>query len=111
MMPVVRESTTAVIVRGERLENGFASEPYEAGWASEAVVFLAGMDAGEGGTVSVQISPDGILWTDEGTTIAVPGNQKVAFGRVKHFGNWIRIKAETPPGVARRVMATIHFKG
>lgn len=110
-MPVVRESTTAVIVRGERLGNGFASEPYEAGWASEAVVYLVGMDSGEGGTVSVQISPDGILWADEGTTIAMPGDQQVAFGRVAHFGNWIRIKADTPPGVERRMMASIHFKG
>ena len=110
-MPVVRESTTAVIVRGERLATGFSSEPYEAGWATEAIVYLVGMDAGEGGTVSVQVSPDGILWADEGTTIAMPGDQKVAFARIAHFGNWLRITADTPAGVTRRMMATIHFKG
>ncbi len=43
------------------------------------------MDRGEGGKVSVQISPDGILWADEGTTIAMPGDQQVAFGRVAAF--------------------------
>ena len=70
-MPVVRESTTAVVVRGERITQGFASEPYEAGWASEAIVFLTGMDSAGGGTVSVQISPDGMHWIDEGTTITL----------------------------------------
>lgn len=110
-MPVVRESTTAVIVRGERLADGFASEPYEAGWASEAIVYLLGMDAAKGGTVSVQISPDGMAWADEGTRIEMPGNGQVAFGRVAHFGNWLRIKAQVPAGVERRMMATLHFKG
>ena len=109
-MPVVRESTTAVVVRGERITQGFASEPYEAGWASEAIVFLTGMDSADGGTVSVQISPDGMHWIDEGTTIAIPGDKQVSFGKVAHFGNWLRIKADVPAGVERRMMATLHFK-
>ena len=110
-MPVVRESTTAVVVRGERLANGFTSEPYEAGWASEAIVYLVGMDSAGGGAVQVQISPDGILWVDEGTRIEMPGDRQVAFGRVSHFGNWLRIRADVPDGGERRMLATFHFKG
>ena len=109
-MPTVRESTTAVVVRGERIGQDFASEPYEAGWASEAIVFLTGMDSGKGGTVSVQISPDGMRWADEGTVIEIPADGEVSFGKVAHYGNWLRIKADVPAGVERRMMATFHFK-
>lgn len=110
-MPQVRESTTAVVARGDRFGTGDATEPYEAGWAAEAVVFLLGMDPGEGGTASVQISPDGINWTDEGTHIPMPGDGRVAFGRVGHFGNWLRIVCDVPDGATRRLHVTFHFKG
>ncbi len=110
-MPVVRESTTAVIVRGERLADGFTSEPYEAGWATEAIVYLVGMDGGKGGSVAVEISPDGMLWVDEGTKIEMPGDRQVAFGKITHFGNWLRIRAMVPAGTERRLLATLHFKG
>lgn len=110
-MPAVRESTSAVVVRGEQLVDGFVSEPYEAGWASEAIVFVVGMDANTGGSIAVQISPDGILWVDEGLTITMPGRQEVAFGRLAHFGNWIRIRVNAPNGTERRMMVTLHLKG
>ena len=51
-----------------------------------------------------------IRWIDEGTTIAIPGDKQVSFGKVAHFGNWLRIKADVPAGVERRMMATLHFK-
>jgi hypothetical protein len=111
-MPRLRESTTAVIVRGERVGEGFASEPYEAGWASEAVIFLEGMDSGAPCSVRVQISPDGMHWADEGTILAVPERGAVSFGRISHFGNWLRLRAgDFPQGAERRVMATLHLKG
>lgn len=110
-MPKLRESTTAVIVRGERVENGFSSEPYEAGWAVEAVVFLLGMDDGEGGEATVEISPDGMHWAHEGAVLAIPARGEVAFARVARFGNWLRLGMRLPEGGARRVMATLHLKG
>jgi len=73
-MPRLRESTTAVIGRGERWHGRFATEPYECGWAVEAVVFLRLLEA-EGeprAPVAVQISPDGMHWVDEGTRIPLP---------------------------------------
>jgi hypothetical protein len=111
-MPRLRECTTAVIVRGERIGEGFASEPYEAGWACEAVIFLEGMDDGAPGFLRVQVSPDGMHWADEGTTLPVPDRGAVSFGRVAHFGNWLRIRAaDFSQGAERRVMATLHLKG
>ena len=59
----------------------------------------------------VQVSPDGINWTDEGTTIPMPDESQVTFGRVGHFGNWLRIVGDLPEGVVRRLHVTFHFKG
>lgn len=110
-MPQMRESTTAVVARGERFGDGAATEPYEAGWATEAVIFLLGMDAGDAGHATVQISPDGITWADEGTSIPLPGDKEVTFGRIGHFGNWLRIVCNLPKGAERRLHVTFHFKG
>lgn len=110
-MPTLRESTTAVLVRGERVGEGYATEPYEAGWAREAVVFLLGMDETDGGELAVQISPDGFHWVDEGLVIEMPARGGVSFGRVAHFGNWLRLEARMPGGGERRLMVTVHFKG
>lgn len=110
-MPQVRESTTAVVARGERFAAGDATEPYEAGWAGEAVVFVLAMDAGASGTAAVQVSPDGINWADEGTSIPIPDDGSVSFGRIGHFGNWLRVVASVPEGASRRMHVTFHFKG
>ena len=110
-MPKLRESTTAVIIRGERVSEGYASEPYEAGWAHEAVLFVQAMDAGPSGSVQVQISPDGMHWVDEGATLAIPAEGRVAFVRITAFGNWLRLRASVPQGGERRVIATLNLKG
>ena len=110
-MPKLRESNTAVLVRGERVADGYATEPYEAGWAQEAIVFALGMDEASGGTLSVQISPDGFHWVDDGATVDLPAAGGVAFTKLSHFGNWLRFAASVPGGGERRLMVTVHFKG
>jgi hypothetical protein len=110
-MPKLRESTTAVLVRGERVAGGYASEPYEAGWASEAVVFVLGMDDSAGGDLHLQISPDGMNWIDEGPAIELPAARGVGFGRIAHFGNWLRFELRLPEGAERRITLTLHLKG
>ena len=109
-MPKLNESTTAIIVRSERVGDGFASEPYEAGWAKEAVVFLTGHDSGPEGSVVVQISPDGMAWADEGSTLPFPPEGQVAFARLVQFGNWLRLRVTLPHGTERRLMATLNLK-
>lgn len=110
-MPKLRESTTAVLVRGERIADGYATEPYEAGWAGEAVVFVLGMDDAAGGHLHLQISPDGMNWVDEGLVVEFPAARAVGFGRVAHFGNWLRFQARLPGGTERRITLTLHLKG
>ena len=111
---MIRESQTAVVARNERWTGAAATEPYEAGWAKEAVIFVRALaDAtGTAASARVEISPDGMRWAPEGTTFALPTRRdEVTFARVSHFGNWIRIAADLPEGATVKVLVTYHLKG
>src|SRR5215211_6119053 len=109
----MRRSYTAVVARNERLTGDWATEPYEAGWATEALFFVRLLvDGAPPGAAPppvdlqarVQLSPDGLLWLDEGATLP-PLAGGGAFVRVREFGNWLRLAgrlpADAPPvGVA-----------
>jgi hypothetical protein len=110
---MLRESQTAVVARNERWTGAVATEPYEAGWAREAVLFVRALKDAEGspGTARVEISPDGMRWAPEGTTFPLPTQvDDVTFARVAHFGNWLRITADLPDGAALTVLVTYHLK-
>ena len=110
---MLRESQTAVVARNERWEGRAATEPYEAGWALEAVIFVRALDdaIGTPGQARVEISPDGMHWLAEGTNFALPSRRdEVTAARVRHFGNWLRIAAELDPGVSLKVLVTLHLK-
>jgi hypothetical protein len=110
----MRQSHTAVLARNEVWSGEVATEPYEAGWASEAIVFLRVLEAQEVPervTLRVQISPDGMHWCDEGSTIALGGEAEVpTFARVTHFGGWLRVAGTLPDGVEAKVVAYLVLK-
>ena len=109
---MIRQSYTAVIERNQELSGQFASEPYECGWASEAIFFirkLATTGTVTGTKLRVQISADGIHWCDEGTTTALT-NAEVDFCKVSHFGNWLRLAGELPEGATARLLITLSLK-
>ena len=56
----------------------------------------------------VQISPDGITWTDEGTTLPAVTQTGVVFARVRHFGNWLRLACRVS-GRQARLRGTIYL--
>lgn len=110
---MLNESQTAVVARNERWAGQAATEPYEAGWAREAVIFVRALKnaVGSPGQARVEISPDGIRWIAEGSTIPLPTKtDEVAAARVKHFGNWLRIAADLPDGAETTVLVTLHLK-
>lgn len=113
-MPQMRESTTAVIVRGENWEGSFTSEPFEAGWATEAVFFLRLLKRNgdpAGAEMFVDISPDGMNWVREGARITIPGNlEEVGFAKVGHFGNWLRVSGKMPASATCQALVTLHLK-
>lgn len=90
----MRRSHTAVIERSATFDESFATEPYECAWASEARWFIRVLDLdGDNAFLraSVQVSPDGLFWCDEGTAfpdIREPGLYSVP---VREFGGWLRL--------------------
>lgn len=113
----MRRSSTAVIEQGNVYGQDFATEPFEAGWASEArwfVRILDGEDQDESGEVRVtaqpEISPDGLVWLGNGGD---PIRMSAAAGAmssclVTGFGNWLRLNIKLE-GAARGVKFLIHL--
>ncbi|MBZ0299265.1 MAG: hypothetical protein K8J31_05985 [Anaerolineae bacterium] len=114
-MPLLRESVTLPIERNILWTGPFATEPAEAAWAAEAIFFIRALkvEGKPGSTLAqVQISPDGMHWCDEGTTFPLPAvDDTVTFGRVSHFGGWLRLVGEMPPGAALTVIVYLVLKG
>jgi hypothetical protein len=106
------ESQSAVVARNETWIGHAETEPYEAGWAREAVIFVRAMNVvGSGGTAHVELSPDGMNWVAEGTSFPLPeSTNAVAFARVKEFGNWLRLRVVLPQRSSVTVIVTIHLK-
>ncbi len=111
---MIRESAYIVVERNTIWEGEAASEPYEVGWAKEAILYFQVLDGKAAATTTqlrVQLSPDGVRWCDEGTVIdlpTVPG--QVAFARVSHFGGWLRLAASIADGVRLPVLISAHLK-
>ncbi len=107
------ENITVVVGRNERWSGKAATEPYEAGWAREAVIFVRALKEPKGAPpmARVEISPDGMRWVAEGTQVPMPlRKDEMAVLRVKHFGNWLRIAADYSTGAECTVLVTIHLK-
>jgi len=88
---------TIVLERLKDFVGGFSTEPYEVGWAREAIFVVRVHAMSPAGTVlraSPLISVDGIEWMDEGSAfkpISAPGNY---FLRLSHFGGWLQLRGE-----------------
>ena len=109
----VRRSYTAIVERNTLWNGEFATEPYEAAWASEAIFFIRalGVSPDFAGTAQVQISADGILWADEGTCFELPRKKDaVTFCRVTHFGGFLRLRGELESGHGIKVLVSLALK-
>ncbi|MCY4020005.1 MAG: hypothetical protein OXG39_11410 [Chloroflexi bacterium] len=110
----LRRSYTATVERNVIWKGEFASEPYEAAWASEAIFFIRALDASpdfEGGLATVQISADGIHWADEGTTFELPRKtDAVSYCKVAHFGGFLRLRGHVAPGGGIKVLVSLSLK-
>lgn len=109
----MRESQTAIIERNVVWSGTFTAEPYEAAWASEAIYFVRALDTENiptNVTARVQISPDGMHWCDEGSTLTLPATAGVTFCRISHFGGWLRLVGELPAGARMTVIVYLVLK-
>jgi hypothetical protein len=111
---MLRENITAILARNEPWAGHAATEPYEAGWAIEAVIFVRALKppVGRQPMARVEISPDGMHWLPEGTEIALPATQDaLACARIAHFGNWLRVVADFEDDASTCLLVTLHLKG
>ncbi len=114
----MRESHTAVVERNVAWRGDFSVEPYEVAWAGEAIYFVRALSVDnvpateiDNITARVQISPDGMRWVDEGTSLALPtAPDAVTFARVTHFGGWLRLVGELPQGAQMTVIVYLVLK-
>lgn len=109
----MRQSHTAVIERNVLWTGPVATEPYEAGWASEALFFVRVLAPRSGHPkvrLQVQISPDGMHWCDEGTTLEVHADAPLSWCRVVEFGNWLRLAGSLPVDMRLTVMVYLQLK-
>jgi len=111
---MINTSYNAIVERNTVWKDSFATEPYECGWAKEAIFFVRALSSaasvGSAAIARIQISPDGIRWIDEGSSFTLPQiEDQTSFCRVSHFGNWLRIVGDTA-GVDLKVLVTLSLK-
>jgi hypothetical protein len=96
----MRQFMTAVLETFRELDASHTTEPYEAGWATEAMFFVRIHEASEplAMKASAQISVDGLSWVDEGAVERQFATGMDTIVRVRHFGGWLRLALEVAPG-------------
>ena len=104
-------TNTSVIARRVRISGEHATLPYEAGWATEAVVFVQAEGDHPDLGVAVEVSPDGITWVTRATGTLAASAQLVDVP-VTQYGNWLRVvltgaTSERPA----RVLVHLNLKG
>jgi len=84
------------LMEHERITGGFVSDPYEAGWALEALAFVyvksAPKEPGASLSIAVELSADGRRWLEDGTRLNHLEREGAYLLRVRHFGNWLRLR-------------------
>jgi hypothetical protein len=103
----MRSFYTSVVELRQPFKSVVASEPYECGWADEAIFFISAEKEGaefDEIDLQVQISADGIRWVDEGTRARLAGPGLTAC-RVSHFGGWLRVSGSIKGHSERAVLS------
>ena len=106
----MQSTYTSVLARRVRISDDFATLPYEAGWATEAVCFVQAEGEHPDLTVTAEVSPDGIAWVRRGEPALLASSEAIAELPLTCFGNWLRLKADLPDGARCTVLVTVHLK-
>ena len=107
----MRQFMTTVLEQRKDFNDIFETHPTEAAWATEAIFFItveqvSGQNAAL--EASVQISPDGVNWIDEGTTFKSVSKAGQYFVKVNHFGGWLRLQGRVK-GERANFNLTVHL--
>lgn len=104
-------TNTSVIARRVRISDEFATLPYEAGWATEAVVFAQAEGDHPDLEIAVEVSPDGIAWIRRASA-TLAADADLVDVPLTVFGNWVRVvvTGATSESTAR-VLVHLNLKG
>jgi len=108
----MQQNNTSVLARRVVIDSDFATLPYEAGWAREAIVFVQVEGEHPDLVVATEISPDGINWIRRGAPVTLAADAAIVELSLSEFGNWLRVtvggaSAEAPA----RVLVHVNGKG
>mgnify|MGYP001342057119 CR=1 FL=1 len=108
----MRQFYTVILDRMTEVKGTLASEPYECGWAGEALAFVRIHSLENGQTVrgKIQVSVDGITWLDEGTDFKDMKKAGDYFVKVREFGGWLRLVLEGVEDTSYKVTTSLVLK-
>lgn len=108
----MQTTNTSVLARRVRIDSEYATLPYEAGWATEAVFFTQAEGEHPELTVTTEVSPDGITWIPRGQPSILAENETMTENSLTVFGNWLRLRVEgASEERPARVLVHINLKG
>ncbi len=84
-------TNTSVLARRVWIDSDYATLPYEAGWASEAIFFTQVEGDHPALTITTEVSPDGINWIARGESRTLGEAAAIAESPLTCFGNWVRL--------------------
>jgi len=103
---------TSVLARRVRIDGDYATLPYEAGWASEAVFFVQVEGDHPDLTLATEVSPDGINWIRRGVPSVLSSSEPIAEIPLANFGNWLRLTVTgASAAVGARILIHVNLKG
>lgn len=107
----MQSTHTSVLARRIWIDGDYATLPYEAGWASEAVFFVQAEGEHPELAIGAEVSPDGINWIRR-SEVTLPATAALIDLPVGTFGNWLRL---TISGAAAdhpaRILVHVNLKG
>lgn len=87
----MQQTNTSVLARRVTIDGDYATLPYEAGWASEVVIFVQVEGQHPDLTLTTETSPDGITWIRRGAAVPLASTEAIAEIQATNFGNWLRV--------------------
>lgn len=108
----MQQNNTSVLARRIVIDGDYATLPYEAGWAREAVVFVQVEGEHPRLAVAAEVSPDGITWIQRGESVSLDADATIVEIPLERFGNWVRVTVTgASPDATARVLIHLNAKG
>lgn len=108
----MQQTNTSVLTRRRVIDADYATPPYEAGWAREAVLFVQAEGAHPDLVLTTEISPDGIAWIQRGPARTLAAAESIAELSLTTFGNWVRLTVVGASAASpARILVHVNGKG